>query len=175
MSRGGPIQGIRMMNTLFLAAEEEAQRVGEPRPGVEHLVLAALGLPDGSGRRAFARVGTDSDAFRTAVAAQHHDALRAVGIEVNESPSDNESPEPIANRRPFTTAPPTPAAQKAFKKVTKLVSREKSQLYGAYVVLVAAQSEHGTTARAFRYMGVDTEVLAEAARAEIDALNAADG
>lgn len=163
------------MNTLFLAAEEEARRVGDPRPGAEHLVLAAFALPDGSAERAFARIGLDSDSFRAALANQHEDALRAVGVQVDESRSGGEPLEPSGNRRPFTVAPPTPTAQKLFKKIVKLVHREKSQLYGAYIVMVAAQTEHGTTARTLRSMGVEPETLVEAARTEIDALRTGNG
>jgi hypothetical protein len=38
-------------------------------------------------------------------------------------------------------------------------------------VLAAAETEHGTTARALRHMNVDLTALAAAARSEIDALN----
>ena len=46
--------------------------------------------------------------------------------------------------------------------------KERSQLYGAYFVLVAAETEHGTTARALRQMGLDPVALAAAARAEVE-------
>jgi hypothetical protein len=55
--------------------------------------------------------------------------------------------------------------------VVPLVRKERSQLYGAYFVLAAAETEHGTTARALRHMNVDLTALAAAARSEIDALN----
>ena len=48
---------IRTMAALFAAAEEEAARAGEPMPAAVHLLLAALGLPEGSARRAFERAG----------------------------------------------------------------------------------------------------------------------
>jgi hypothetical protein len=41
-------------------------------------------------------------------------------------------------------------------------------------VLVAAETEHGTTARALRQMNVDPLALAVAARTEIDVLNMED-
>jgi len=163
----GPMQGIRLMNSVFLAAEEESFRVGESRPGAEHLVLAATGMSDGSARRALARVGTDPDVFRTALGRQHDADLRAVGIAVDDSLTDAGTDEPSGNRRPFTTAPPTPAAQKLFKTAAKLARKNKTDLYGAYILLVAAQTENGTTARTFRSMGLDLKLVESAALAEI--------
>jgi len=163
-----PMHGIRTMNALFLAAEEEAHRVGESRPGAEHLVLAAMDLPDGSARRAFARVGADPDAFRAALESQHDADLRAAGVTVDESLTERGTDDPTGNRRPFTTAPPSPSAQKLFKTAAKLARKDKSDLYGAFILLVAAQTENGMTARTFRSMGLDLELVGAAARAEID-------
>ena len=38
-------------------------------------------------------------------------------------------------------------------------------------VLVAAETDHGTTARALRHMGLDSDALATAVRTEIDLVN----
>lgn len=162
------MHGIRLMNSLFLAAEEEAHRVGEPRPGAEHLVLAAMDMPDGSALRALARVGADPDAFRTALESLYDADLRAAGITVADSLAGVGTDEPSGNRRPFTTAPPTPAAQKLFKTAAKLARKDKTDLYGAYILLVAARTGNGTTARTFRSMGLDLRLVESAARAEID-------
>lgn len=76
-----PLDDIRTMNTLFPRAEAIAHEMGESEPAAEHLLLAALELPDGSARRAFEGVGADPDRFRTALEEHHGAALRAVGVE----------------------------------------------------------------------------------------------
>jgi len=164
----GPMHGIRLMNSLFLAAEEEAHRVGEPRPGAEHLVLAAMDMPDGTARRALARVGADPDAFRAALERLHDHDLRAAGITVDSGFADVGTDEPSGSRRPFTKAPPAPAAQKLFKTAAKLARKDKADLYGAYILVVAARTENGTTARTFRSMDLDLNLVESAALAEID-------
>lgn len=165
-----PIADIRTMNTLFTAAEAAARRAGENLPGAEHLLLATLDLAEGSARRVFERVGADADAFQGAISGQHAEALRAVGIEPIDDSLEGGIPPPGRARGPLRTSA---SAQRMFKRVVKLIRKEKSQLYGAYFVLVAAQTEQGTVARALRHMGIDPETLAAAARAEVDALNRA--
>jgi ATP-dependent Clp protease ATP-binding subunit ClpA len=61
---------MRMIRTLLEGAEAEAGRAGESMPGAEHLLLAALDLPDGTARRAFERVGADPSALRQAIEAR---------------------------------------------------------------------------------------------------------
>lgn len=63
-----------------------------------------------------------------------------------------------------------PSAHKMFRSVAEKVQQDRSQLFGAYFVLTAAESEHGTTIRAIRRMGIDPIELAAAARSEIKAL-----
>lgn len=166
--RRKPLQDIRTMNTLFTAAEKEAALVGESEPGAEHLILASFDLPDGSTRRAFQRVGVYPQAFRDAIAEQNAEALRKIGIAPDDGVLDGRLAEPTPSRGPLRTKG---SSQNVFKKVVKLVKKERSQLYGAYIVLVAAEAEHGTTARALEHLGVHREALAEAARTELDALN----
>ncbi|MGZ8476106.1 MAG: Clp protease N-terminal domain-containing protein, partial [Candidatus Limnocylindria bacterium] len=47
---------MRTIKKLLTDAEVEARAMGEAEPGAEHLLLAALDLPDGSARRAFERL-----------------------------------------------------------------------------------------------------------------------
>ncbi|MFW2382349.1 MAG: Clp protease N-terminal domain-containing protein [Acidimicrobiales bacterium] len=157
------------MNTLFTAAEKEAALVGEAEYGTEHLVLAAFDLPDGSAARAFKRVGVDPHAFRKAINDQHAEALRAIGIAPEDGRIDSQLPEPPDPKGPMKSKG---SSQNVFKKVVKLVKKEKSQLYGAYIILVAAEAEAGSTARALETLGVHRKDLAAAARIELDALNA---
>jgi len=160
------------MNVMFPAAELEARRMGEKEPGTEHLVLAVLELPEGSARRAFARIDADPGAFRVAIVRLHDEVLRAAGIQLIEDDPDETLP---ASNLSFSPTRTSPTAQKVFKQAVKLVREEKSRLYGAYIVMVATQCEQGTTARALRSMGTEPTTVAAACRAEIEALKAADG
>lgn len=163
-----PAEDIRTMGVLFPAVEAAALADGENTAGAEYLVIAALDLQDGSARRAFERAGGDPDAFRVAVQDQHADALRGVGIQpINGEMLDQHLPTPVPAKGPVKTAP---SAHKLFRKIVKKVRKERSQLYGAYFVLAAAETEHGTTARAIRHMGIEPATLAQAARTEIDLL-----
>ena len=163
------IQDIRIMNELFPAADAIARADGEEDAGAEHLLIAAFELDSGSARRCFERVGADPEDFRGAVRAQHAEAMRAVGMRpLNDDILDQHLPEPVLEPGIHRGSP---SGHEMFRRVVKLVRAERSQLYGAYFVLVAAQTEHGTTARALRHMGIDTSALATAARDEIDAIN----
>ncbi len=168
MSPRKPLQDIKIMNQLFPAAEAEALAMGEAEPGAEHLVLAALDLPDGSARRAFARLGSDPGKLRAAIAAQHRDTLESIGIAASDEDLEDKLPSPTPSRGPFRSKG---SVQKVFKQVVKLVKKDKSQLYGAYVVLVAGQLEAGTFVRALAAMGVDAAELVAAARTELDIVN----
>ncbi len=147
---------------LLEGAERLAQQSGESVPGAEHLLLSALALPDGTARRAFERMGVDPAGLPSAIAAQHDDALRAVGIEVEGKDLDVAAPEA---RGVFLS---TPSAQATFKRAVELSSKPKPRrLRGAHVVLAVTEMEHGTVARALSRLGVDREHLAAAARQEL--------
>ena len=146
---------------LLEGAERLAQQSGESLPGAE-LLLSALTLPDGTARRAFERLGVDPDGLPSAIAAQHDDALRAVGIEVDAKGLDAPAPEA---RGVYLS---TPSAQTTFKRAVELSGKPKPRrLRGAHVVLAVTEMERGTVARALSRMGVDREELAAAARDEL--------
>ena len=164
------IHDIRIMNQLFPAADAIAAADGERDAGAEHLLIAALDLDTGSARRVFERVSADADQFQNAVRAQHAHALQAVGMQpIDDDRLDRHIPPPAADTGLHRGSP---SGHELFRKVVALVRKERSQLYGAYFVLVAAETKFGTTARALRQMNVDHMELAAAARAEIDLLNA---
>ncbi|EHN09792.1 putativeATP-dependent Clp protease ATP-binding subunit [Patulibacter medicamentivorans] len=156
---------FRSVNTIKLLltdAEAKGRAAGESHAGAEHLLLAALDLPDGLGRRALVAAGADPDAVGPAIEAEHDDALRAIGVE------------PVAIE---PTAPPPPSgplltgasAQAAFRRAAELSRADRRLgLTGAHVVLAVAEMEHGTAARALRRLGVDGAALRAAARAELD-------
>jgi len=146
---------------LLEGAERLAQQSGESLPGAEHLLLSALALPDGTARRAFERLGVDPDGLPSAIASQHEQALRAVGIEVK-----SELHAPAPERRGVYLS--SPSAQTTFKRAVELSGKPKPRrLRGAHVVLAVTEMEHGTVARALDRLGVAREDLAAAARQEL--------
>ena len=160
------VRNIQTLSALLNAAEADALAAGEELPGAEHLLLAALDLEDGTARRAFEAVGADPDDLRAAIAAQHADALRAIGIDppadtVLAPPAGDPPPAP---RRAYRA---TPSGQAAFHRAIELQKRTRgSRLLGAHVVAAVAEMEHGTAPRALRAMGIAPVALAEAARRE---------
>jgi ATP-dependent Clp protease ATP-binding subunit ClpA len=164
MSLSNPARDIRTIKKLLSGAEIEAQQAGESLPGAEHLLLSALALPDGSARRE--RVGADPDQLRTAIAAQHADALRAIGIK---PPDDAALDAAVGGDTPSPTGAfrSNAAARSAFQAASKMARSDKpSRLIGAHVVAAVAEMEHGTATRALTVMGIDRAALAAAARDE---------
>jgi ATP-dependent Clp protease ATP-binding subunit ClpA len=162
MRLGNPFRDMRTIKMLLEGAEAEAGRAGESVPGAEHLLLAALELPDGTARRAFERVGADPGALRQAVEGQHAEALRAVGIDAEAGADLPATAEPRANGVYRSSG----SAQSAFQATGSLARKSSTQLVGAHVVLAITDMEHGTAIRAVRHLGIDVHGLASAAREE---------
>lgn len=162
------VRDVRTIDKLLTGAEAEARRAGESLPGAEHLLLSAIALPDGSARRAFERVGADPDRLHAAIAAQHADALRGIGIEPPDAALDAASGSDLpAAAGAFRS---NASARSAFQEASKMArSGGSSGLLGAHVVAAVAQMEHGTPSRALTEMGIDRAALAAAAREEISA------
>lgn len=158
-----PIQEFRTIRRLLGGAERLAGEMGDALPGAEHLLLAALDLPDGTARRAFERIAVDPAGLAAAITAQHDDALRAAGVDVD-SAAHLDVPAP-SGRGVFHA---TPSGQAVFQRAVEVSGTSKPRrLLGAHVVLAVAEMEHGSAARALRLMGVDRQQLAAAARAEL--------
>lgn len=148
---------LRIMNELFTSAEREAQLLGDEEPGPEHLLLAALGLPDGSARRAFAKFGVSPDDVRHAITATHADALRTMGIDT--------VPPAVPAREPKGAYRSTGSARDAFQRAAALCKLDRpSKLDSAYLVIAVADPDHGTSARVLRQLGIDRAALQDAAR-----------
>lgn len=158
-----PIHEYRTIRALLGDAERLAHEAGEAEPGAEHLLLAALALPDGTARRAFERLGADPDGLPAAIEAQHLDALHAVGVDLGPG-GGVDSPLPPA-RGPYRSSP---SAQAAFRRAVELSAvPAPRRLQGAHVVAAVAELEHGTVPRALRRMGVEPVRLGAAARQEV--------
>lgn len=158
------MRDVRTIRTLLTGAEAAAHAAGDSAPGAEHLLLSALALPDGSAARAFERVGADPGQLRAAIAAQHADALRSIGIE----PPDDAA---LAGDMPTATGVyrSNASARSAFQTASKMArSAESPRFVGAHVVAAVAAMEHGSAARALTVMGIDRGALADAAREEAE-------
>jgi ATP-dependent Clp protease ATP-binding subunit ClpA len=164
MKLKNPIQDMRTIKGLLTGAEDIARGAGESQPGAEHLLLSALEMPEGSARRSFERIGADPHAFGPAVAAQHAEALRAMGLEPpdEEALAPGRGPGPKPSRWYRANA----SLQSAFQRAGELARDDGTWMNGAHVVVAVAGMEHGTAARALRAMGVDREQLAAAAATE---------
>lgn len=141
---------------LCAAAEAEARREGASEPGAEHLVLAALGLPDGGAARAFERLGVTADHLREAIARQYQEPLEALGLDVALTP---EPLVDVGKPRLYRAAPSGQALIQA------LAEDRSAQLTSARVLAVAADQPHGVLGRALKLMEIEPARLKEAALA----------
>lgn len=154
------LDDVRTMRVLLPRAEELAQLDGRSEPGAEDLLLAALELPDGSAGRVLGLVGRTPEDVRRAVAAQHEDALRALGVGPGVAPDD--LPPPVPGHGPYRS---TAAAQRLFRSAADGARASGTGLRGAWFLVAAAELEHGTLSRALDRLGVDRAELVAAARA----------
>lgn len=156
------IADMRTISFLCRTAERYANADGQKEAGAEHIMLAALDLPDGTARKAFVRAGADPDQFRTAIAQQYGDALASVGIDA------------AALGKLHGAVAPEPGLYQAKPSVGKLMqqlaARTKTSaaepLLGAHVVAAGASAQQGVAMRALRRMGLDAQALVAAAQAE---------
>lgn len=155
---------IATMNALLPAAERLAHAQGEAEPAAEHLLLAALDLPDGAARRAIAAVGADPDQLAPAIAATHAEALAAVGVVVDVEALDAAVPPAAEPRGAYRS---TASAQQLFQRATALATSAKQPLRSAHVLLAATELEHGVVPRSLARLGVSRAALAAAAATEL--------
>jgi hypothetical protein len=151
-------QDIRTMNALFSAAERESRAAGDDLPGPEHLVLAALGLPDGTARRAFDAAGLSETAYRAAIDTVHANALSTGGV----TPPTPPAPRP---RGAFRLTGP---GQQVFHAAVAATKRgRRVPLRGAHILLAACDLAQGPFPRALAELGAVPRDVAEAARAQL--------
>ena len=160
------IDEMRTIKTLCTDAERHANADGAREPGLEHFLLAALDLPDGTARRAFVRAGADPDGFRSAVARQYADALAGIGIAPDAAAAV--APVPIAPASgPYRAKPQVETLMRTL--AARAEKRAGAGLLGAHVVAAIAAERHGVAARALARMGLNEGALEQAARDEADA------
>jgi ATP-dependent Clp protease ATP-binding subunit ClpA len=160
------LDDMRTIKQLLTDAERIAREMGEEEPGAEHLLLSAIGLPDGSAARVLGGLGVDADGIRTALRAEQADALVAAGVprETAEAMAD---PDPLGPAGAPLLYGAGPSAREVFQEAGKLARSSKQRLAGAHVVAAVAGLERGTLPRVLDRLGVDRARLANAARAEL--------
>lgn len=163
------VGSARTISALLTQAEQTARRRGAERPGAEHLVLAALQLPDGTAARALRRVGRTADDFDAALEAQEAEDLERIGVRADDDRISAELPAPSDATGIYRSEP---SAQELFRAAAEAARRDGGNLVGAHVLHAAGALEHGPTARALRRMGIDESQLQRAASAEIAAVTA---
>jgi len=135
------------MKRLFAVAEHKADRDGEPAPGPEHLLLAAVHLDDGVAREVLDEAGVAADDLATAVA-----AARGGGAPVDET---------IRHAGVFIMTEP---AQEAFQAAGRYSRSDKITLNSGSVLAGITTLDRGAAATALRSLGVDRSTLHTAAR-----------
>jgi hemoglobin len=141
----------------------------DSRPQRSIWCFAALDLPEGSARRALERIGHTPVDYRRAIARQHGDALRAVGIEVGDETVPAQGRSDAGNGK--GTCRTTANARTLFDAASELARADKdAPLSGAHVTRALCDLEHDTAARALEKLGVHAAELAGAAEAELRAI-----
>lgn len=143
---------MALIAALLTTAETEARTLGDPEPGAEHLLLAALLIDDASAREA---IPVDAAAVREAITAVHVDALASVSI----SAGDVDGPLPAA-RGVYRSEV---SARDVFQRARVLARRSPQGLRAAHVLIAVTEREHGTAARVLQRLSVDRAVVIDEA------------
>ena len=134
------------LQTLFVSAERHANQDGQTEPGAEHLVMAALEMQDGTARKAFQRVGANLTMFSEAIAQQHVEALRAIGIEPSTVAPLIDGP-PVSSTKGLYKA--QASAQALVQKLTETKPFNVAlPLLSADILIAAATGQHTIAVRA---------------------------
>ena len=136
------------MRALLEAAERESAAMGEADPGAEHVVLAALALPDRTAANALAELGADASQLRAAIVQVHAEALAALGISEPPQATSRSAP---ANRGVYRSKGSTQDLLIATAKARKALGAKR--FASAHVLIGATTLEHGTLPMALRRLG----------------------
>jgi ATP-dependent Clp protease ATP-binding subunit ClpA len=160
------LDDMRTIKQLLTDAERIAREMGEEEPAAEHLLLSAMGLPDGSAARALGRLDVDADRIRAALRDEQADALVAAGMPEEAARAMAESV-PLGPAGAPLLYGAGPSAREVFQEAGRLARSSKQRLAGAHVVAAVAGLERGTLPRVLDRLGLDRRQLADAARAEL--------
>jgi ATP-dependent Clp protease ATP-binding subunit ClpA len=160
------LDDMRTIKQLLTDAERIAREMGEEEPGAEHLLLSAIGLPDGSAARALGSLAVDADGIRAALRAEQADALVVAGVP-REKAETMADPEPLGPAGAPLLYGAGPSAREVFQEAGRLARSSKQRFAGAHVVVAITGLERGTMPRVLDRLGIDRVRLADAARAEL--------
>jgi ATP-dependent Clp protease ATP-binding subunit ClpA len=160
------LDDMRTIKQLLTDAERIARELGEEEPAAEHLLLSAIGLPDGSAARALDSLGVDADRLRAALREEQAEALVAAGVP-RETAEAMTEPVPLGAAGAPLLYGAGPSAREVFQEAGRLARSSKQRLAGAHVVAAVAELERGTLPRVLERLGVDRQRLGDAARAEL--------
>ena len=150
------------MNRLLPEAERIARHLGDEYPAAEHLVAAGFSLDDGIAAAVLAAHGIDRDGWLEALRQQHQDALRSIGITVEDAILDRHPPKPGPATGPLRSRQ---SLQDAFQLAVSLAHQDRSPLTSAHVLLAAIEADHGTVPRTLARLRIDRTALAAELRA----------
>lgn len=160
------IRDMRTIGALLGDAELTARRLGNEEPGAEHLLLAAIGLPDGSAARALEAVGVSASRLERAITEEQAVGLERAGFGA-EVAADLSEPVALTPARGAGLYRSSPPAREVFGAAADRARSARQRLTGAHVVLAASQLEAGTLARILDRLGVDRGAMRRAAEAEL--------
>jgi ATP-dependent Clp protease ATP-binding subunit ClpA len=151
------------MRALLEAAERESAAMGEPEPGAEHVVLAALGLPDGTAAAALAEHGVDAAGLRAAIEAVHTSALAGLAV-----------PPPSASAGSVPTGRGLYRSKGSTRDLLDATAQARRRLrsprfVSAHVLVGACEFEQGTLASALAQLGVTRDALRSTAQRHLPA------
>ena len=152
---------MKTLSSVMSDSLERAQRSGDEYAGAHHLVLAALAMEDGTASELLADFGASAEAFAEAVAAQHGEALRELGISDELVDVSAVPIEPGTGKYGKADA----TYEQAIKHIYEVhnAGDDHRQLISAYVLAGAARVDRGVAARAFASLGIDVDALIERA------------
>jgi len=152
----------RLLTLLFTTAEDIARAQGRARPGSEHLLLAALDLPDGRARAALESLGLSRAALVAALAGQREAALASAGVTLAPGAAASSGASLLPPRPSLYEAE---ASGQALARRLARAERGGRGLSSADVLLAVAEEEHTPAARALRALGAEAAALRRAAAA----------
>jgi ATP-dependent Clp protease ATP-binding subunit ClpA len=174
--------------SVVTVAQQEARKLGRPNIGTQHFLLGILGTPDTAGARALDALGIGErdvredvrrlDRDRSAFSDQDADALRSVGIDLDEvRRTVEETFGPGALERPATAGrswsghvPLTPGSKKALELALREAIHLGHRSIGTEHLLLGLVREDGcSAARILAARGADRERVRAAVLREIAA------
>lgn len=162
------LKDIGILRRVLLKAEACARAEDGTGPGSEHMIMAALALPDGTAQRAFQRIGADPARFAPSVTQQYADALARMGM--NAGAHLIASPEGLSRPEAAGVFRSKPSAQALIRRVARdRPFGSPTPLLGTDILLAALASDVGTVARTLAVMGIEPGRLSDACRQEAGA------